>query len=401
MSHPVAPSTQRLRIVVLGHIVRMPLGGLAWHYLQYVLGLHKLGHDVYYLEDGCLFEDDSHPWYYHPSTGVTDGDPSDGLHFAASAFARLGLADRWALRDTNLGQWVGPAAPRIPEVCASADLLINVSAANPLRPDLMAIPIRIFLDTDPVFSQVRIAVNEVRRALAYQHNVYFSFGENVHADEDRFPTAGLSWKPTRQPVVLDLWPVCPPPDVCRLTTVMAWQSYREAEEYRGVRYGCKAESFGPYLNLPRLGGFPCQLALFRSQAPHDRLAAGGWSIADGNELSLDPWVYRRYLQESTAEFSVAKHAYVVGATGWFSERSACYLASGRPVVVQDTGFAGSLPCGEGLLPFSDPEGAASGIEAVLGDNSRHSRAAREIAANYFSYEKVLNRLIEQAHADAP
>ena len=391
---PLAPAriaaNDRLRIIVLGYIVRGPLGGLAWHHLQYVLGLAALGHDVYFVEDS-----EDYPACYDPSRNVVDTDPSYGLRFTARVFERVGLGRRWAYYDAHTTRWLGPCAERIFDLCADADLLLNVSGVNPLRPWLLDIPSRALIDTDPVFTQLRHLADPAARAQALLHTAFCSFGE--HAGRGAIPDDGLAWQPTRQPIVLDAWPVTPGPDGGRFTTVMQWDSYA-VREHDGQRYGMKSASFAPYLDLPRLAGRRFELALGSASAPRAELRRHGWSVRNPLRPTRDPWTYQRYIHRSRAEFSVAKHGYVVARSGWFSERSAAYLASGRPVVVQDTGFSAWLDADSGVLPFSTPDQALTAIEAVERDYAAQCRAARAVAEQYFDARRVLPQLIAQTLA---
>lgn len=380
----------RLRIVVLGYIIRGPIGGMAWHHLQYVRGLVDLGHDVLFLEDS-----DDYPSCYDPQRSVTDTDPAYGLAFADHAFARLGLAACWAYHDAHRGRWHGPAADRAPKHARSAELLLNISGVNPLRDWLREVPRRVLIDTDPLFTQARHLQDPQARSRACSHNVFFTFGENIPRGESDAPDDGLPWQPTRQPVVLEAWPVTPPPAQSAFTTVMQWDSYSECV-IAGRRYGMKSRSFEPYLDLPRLSGAPLELALGSSNAPRQRLNEHGWRIVDPLAVTRDPWTYQRYLQRSAGEFSIAKHGYVAARTGWFSERSACYLASGRPVIVQDTGFTAWLPIGQGLHAFNNPDEAALALKEVLADHARHAAAARELAEAYFDSRRVLTALLDRA-----
>jgi hypothetical protein len=381
-------------VIVLGFLVRRPLGGQAWHYLQYVLGLARLGHDVYYVEDSQMFEEEPSGWCYDPDGDRWIDDPSGGFDFTAKIFDHLGLAERWAFYDASAARWHGPAASRMPELCRTADLLLNVSAVNPLREWLVDVPIRVFVDTDPVFTQVRVLGNPWRIRLAQQHNVFVTFGENLPAGKSNVPDDGLTWRATRQPVVLEAWPVTAGPASGPFTTVMTWDPY-SAEEHRGVRYGLKWESLSRYVDLPRLSGQRMEVAVLGTIPGPVDMREFGWSLREGGG-PRDPWEYQAYIRESKGEFSVAKEGYVVGRSGWFSERSAVYMASGRPVVVQDTGFSDWMETGRGVLAFSTPEEAAAYLEEVSRDYDRHCRAARTIAEEYFSAGRVLSRLIETA-----
>jgi len=381
--------TRRLRIAVLGYIVRGPLGGLAWHHLQYVLGLVRLGHEVCFLEDS-----DDYPACYDPAKNVTAVDPSYGIRFAKEVFRRIGLAERWAYHDAHTGTWLGPFAGRAHRFCESADLLLNVSGVNPLRPWLRSIPIRVMIDTDPVFTQVRNLTDAGARALSSQHTAFFSFGENIGTAGCAVPDDGFPWQATRQPVVLDAWCSSPGPEAARFTTVMQWDSYSSVE-YGGSRYGMKSKSFTPYLDLPRSSGAKLELALGSPNAPRSLLREHGWLLCDPLAVTRDPWSYQRYIASSKAEFGIAKHAYVASRSGWFSERSAGYLASGRPVLVQDTGFSSWLSADSGVLAFDSPEQAVEGLHQLDSKYKLHCEAAREIVREYFDAEQVLSSLIER------
>ncbi len=385
----------RLRIILLGYIVRGPVGGMAWHHLQYVKGLADLGHDVYFLEDS-----DDYPSCYDPTRYVTDTDPTYGLQFAATVFDRMGLADKWAYYDAHTSRWYGPCTHRILEMCQSADLLLNISGVNPLREWVMRIPARAFVDTDPVFTQIRHLTDPVKRKLALQHTAFLSFGENIIHNSSRIPKDELPWQATRQPIVLNAWPVTSGPPHGKFTTVMQWDSY-PAQEFGGIRYGVKSDSFGSYIGLPERAGRVLEIALGSATAPRDLFITNGWSLRNPLEVALDPWTYQDYIRQSKAEFSVAKHGYVVSGSGWFSERSAVYLASGRPVLTQETGFSDWLEAGSGIIPFNDVEEALAGIEEINNRYEFHCRAAREIAEQYFDARKILPRLIERAMNPAP
>ena len=385
----------RLRVVVLGYIVRGPLGGLAWHHLQYMMGLARLGHDVYFVEDS-----DGYPSCYDPVRNVMDVTPTYGVRFARRVFGRVGLGDRWAYFDAHTSCWLGPGADRVLGVCASADLLLNLSGANPVRPWLEQVPVRALVDTDPAFTQIRNLTDPVRRQRTLQHTVFFSFGVGLGSGRSAIPSDGFPWRATRQPIVLDAWPVLPGPVRGKFTTVMQWDSY-PAREHEGCRYGMKSDSFEPYLDLPQRTGQRFELAVGSRTAPRALLRHNGWAVRDPREPTRDPWTYQRYLQRSKAEFTVAKHGYVVSRSGWFSERSAAYLASGRPVVTQETGFSDWLPTGSGVLAFNTPEQAVACIEAVNSRYRFHCRSARAVAEEYFDARKVLPRLIEDALTPAP
>jgi len=383
-------TTDRLRIIVLGYLVRGPLGGIAWHHLQYVLGLARLGHDVFFVEDS-----DDYPSCYDPIRNTMGVDPTYGVAFAARAFERLGLKDRWTYYDAHLDSWCGPAAENVLEICATADVVLNLSCVNPLRPWLEHVPVRVLVDTDPVFTQTRHLADPAARARAARHTAFFSFGENVGEHGCTIPIDGFPWRPTRQPIVIDAWTAAPGRIDGPLTTVMQWESYRAAE-HDGIRFGMKGESFEPYLDLPARSGRRFEIAVGSRHEPRARLERHGWTVLDPREPTRDPWTYQDFIRESKAEFSVAKHGYVVSHSGWFSERSAAYLASGRPVVIQDTGFSRWLKTDVGVLSFTSLDEACERLDALDRDYDRHCAAARAIAETYFESDAVLTRLLQQA-----
>lgn len=380
--------TQKLRIVVLGYIVRGPLGGLAWHHLQYVLGLEVLGHDVYFIEDS-----DDFPSCYDPSRHVTDVDPTYGLQFIREAFDWLELSDRWGYHDAHRGRWHGPLEGKAETICRSADMVLNVSGVNPLRAWLEEVPTRVLIDTDPVFTQIRHLTEPAAHRLAALHTSFFSFGENFGKSECTVPDDGFPWQATRQPIVLEAWAVEPGPREGSFTTVMQWDSYAH-RDYKGLRYGMKSESFTSFIDLPNQCSADLELALGSPNAPRQTLLDAGWRLRDPLEVTLDPRTYQEYLKASKGEFSIAKQGYVVSQCGWFSERSACYLASGRPVVVQDTGFSHWLNDVDGVVGFKTPEEALNGIEDVNSRYTKHCEAARAVAKEYFDAHCVLTELLE-------
>lgn len=387
----------RLRVVVLGYVVRCPLGGMAMHYLQYALGLARLGHDVYFIEDS----DDNEECCYDPTRHVTGPDPTYGLSWATGVFNELGLGERWAYFDAHTTRWHGPCADRIDEICSGAEVVINPSGICPLRGPLIQIPVRVFIDTDPGFEQILQLTVPSRRARALDHTAFFTFGENVGRRECLVPDDGIRWLPTRQPIVLDLWAATPGIARAPFTTVMQWDSY-PARELDGMRLGMKSESFGEFLELPRLSGDQrFEIALGSSNAPRELLLQKGWSLRDPLEVTHTPSTYRRFIEGSKAEFSVAKHGYVATHSGWFSERSAAYLASGRPVVLQNTGYSDWLPSGAGVLAFDDLAGAVEAVAEVGAHYEHHCRAAVDLAAEYFESGRVLNDLLSLATQSIP
>lgn len=378
-----------LRIIVTGLIAQYPLGGVSWDYFQYVLGLARLGHDVYYLED-------TGQWPYNPhDAGVAKGCAFN-VDYLSSLMERFGLEDKWAYCFPWESQWFGLSDQKRRELVRSADLLINVSGTLQRPWDYGSVECLAYIDSDPVFTQVKLARGQADfRKMVDAHDVQFSFGE---VDSDRVPHTGHHWHPTRQPIVLSEWtPSSSHRDV--FTTVMNWTSYNPIT-YDGKHYGQKDLEFERFLDLPaHVSPAKLELAVNEGKTrrtPRDLLTHKGWHLVDPAKVCPDLDSYRHYIESSKAEWSVAKNGYVEGQSGWFSCRSACYLAAGRPVVVQETGFSKVLPVGEGLLAFSTFEEAVEAIREVEGDYASHASAARALAETFFDSQTVLARLIEQA-----
>ncbi len=378
-----------LRILVTGLIAQYPLGGVTWDYVPYPTGLSALGHDVYYIED-------TGEWPYNPLESGTGRTADYNIDYLSRVMSQFGLGDRWAYRFAWTGQWAGLAQDRISHLVDSADLVINVSGVLN-QPDRYRSRGRlVYIDTDPVFTQIRLARDEPNvRAVVDAHDITFSFGETL---PDEFK-AGKEWLPTRQPVLLDRWgQVQEHRDV--YTTVMNWTSY-ESIDWGGRVFGQKDLEMMRFIDLPGQVDRPLEIAMATGKtkrAPMNLLMNRGWGLVDPASICPDPVSYRNYLQASKAEWSVAKNGYVIGRAGWFSGRSACYLAAGRPVVVQDTGFSEVLPVGSGIIAFDEPASAVAAIEDVEHNYQSHSDAAVQIAREYFDSRHVLIGLLERSFA---
>jgi hypothetical protein len=269
-----------------------------------------------------------------------------------------------------------------------------------------------FIDSDPMYTQSSIppyldgSIDEAARArvdMLLQHDVFFTFAENIGAPDCLIPTELFRWLPTRQPVVLECFESAAVPVRDRrpvLTTVASWEPTEGGPVVKGVSYRGKSAEFERCIDLPLHSALPLELAL-SGKVPADRLRAHGWQVRDAYEVSHDPWVYRDYLAQSCGEWSVAKNAYVASRSGWFSCRTACYLALGVPAVVQDTGFSKMIPSGDGVLAFETPEEASGAIESLLCAPEHHAKAAQTIAMEYFDARLVLARLVEKAVGGNP
>jgi hypothetical protein len=384
--------TSKLRIIVTGLIAQYPLGGVTWDYFQYVLGLAHLGHDVYYLED-------TGQWPYNPLEGGLGKDCAFNVDYLAGIMSRFALDGHWAYRFPWQSQWFGLSDAKRREVIQTADLLINISGTLERPDEYRQVRRLAYIDSDPVFTQVKLARGQADfQRLVDLHDVHFSFGECL---SPAIPVTGHHWRPTRQPVVLSEWhPATPYRDV--FTTVMNWTSYKPVV-YGNQSYGQKDMEFIRFGDLPSLiAPTVIEVAVNAGKTrktPRQLLAYKGWHVVDPADICPDFDSYRQYVESSKAEWSVAKNGYVLGQPGWFSCRSACYLAAGRPVVVQDTGFSNVFPVGEGLLPFTTVPEAVAAIKDVETHYASHAQAARDIAEAYFAADKVLTRLIDEALRD--
>jgi hypothetical protein len=385
----------RPRIVVSGFIGLFPFGGVAWDYAQYVAGFAALGCDVVYLEDTGAW-----PVYQRES------DAASNVAHVAATMEYFGLARRWAYRDAVSEQWFGLSERTVSEFCRTADIFLNLSCSATMRDAYLSIPVRALVDTDPMFTQIQHLQDRSlsagptgMRELIENHTHRFTFGENIGAGSCAIPTLELEWKPTRQPVLLDRWgdgeasngePHC-------YSTVMNWKIEHELV-FDGRQWGQKDVEFMRFFELPRRVP-EISLGVAVSQAPESQFPTAaareaGWIVFDPALCAHDARSYRDFIVGSRGEFSVAKHTYVKARTGWFSCRSGCYLAAGRPVVTQDTSWSQRLPSGSGLLAFHNEESAAEALREVESDLKSHSKAALAIAQEYFDSAKVLGEMLD-------
>jgi hypothetical protein len=305
---------------------------------------------------------------------------------------RFGLGNRWAFRAES-GRFYGLSEPAVAEVLSTADILINMSGVTWFDP-FTDIPAKFFIDENPAFTQIKLAKGDSwLRYLLDNHDVLFTYGCNIGQPGCSVPTAGYEWRATRQPLVMDLWPFSYTPGANAFTTVMSVRPY-DPIEYEGHTYGHKDVELMRFLHLPDLTPQPLELAVDVDDQQREELVHAGWHLADPMKASGDVDQYRAYIRESRGEFSIAKNAYVQPRSGWFSDRSASYLASGKPVLLQDTGFPDWLPTGQGLLSFSTIREAADGLARINADYETHCRAARRLAEEYFDSDRVLRLLLQ-------
>lgn len=378
--------------VVAGMIGTFPVGGVLWDYAQYALGLERLGIEVHYVEDtGCAS--------YDPELGCYGDDPGYGVEFLRRELGKLSptLGRRWGLRSVD-GAFHGPEGDQMGDLVASADLFVNVSGGCVVRPEYLACTRKVLIDTDPGWNHFMVFPASEERAAEHgspsfrAHDYFCTYAQNIGAPDCAIPTLGLPWHPTQPPVVMDQWE--PGPIAERWTTVMSWDNYRQPVVHDGATYGSKERELWAVADLPSRVPVPFEIALGGVSPPVEELQRHGWLVRDSGEVSATAADYRRYVSSSRAEFSVAKNLYVATRSGWFSCRSSCYLAAGRPVVLQDTGFSKVVATGQGLLTFTTVEEAAAAVSEVEDNYAVHQKAARDIAARYFSSDVVLTDLLE-------
>jgi hypothetical protein len=383
-----------MRVIVTGLIGTYPLGGVAWDYLQFVKGFRLLGCDVTYLED-------TKQWAYDPVRQTFTEDCRPNVEHLQRVLARVpGMERSFAFRDPS-GRLFGLDEEELGRRCREADLLLNVSGS--IWPDGVYREPRVvaYYDSDPLYTQAVAfaprpeAPDEVPEWIR-RHDVFFTMAENLRGPGSTIPDCGLDWKLTRQPITLDDWsPTHSAAGAERFTTVMSWKTSPKLPVIGGRTFGGKDVEFFRFLELPSRTSATLEIAV-SGPAPRDRLVAAGWQVVDAWERSSTMEIYRDYIAGSSAEWSIAKEAYVASASGWFSCRSACYLATGKPVVVQDTGFSSVYPRGEGIWPFATIEEAVAAFDGVRADYARQCEAARATAERYFRAETVLERLLRDA-----
>ena len=405
--HDPKSQMKPLRLVVLGTAASNPYAGMAWMHFQIALGLKRLGHDVYYIEATSV-------WPYDPIRKMKVDDSDYAAPYLARVADSFGLGDRWAFRRSfSDREWLGPAGDRAETLLREADAVFNIAGATRLRTkeELEARRL-VYYGTDPPTQEIKFAAGDriVARTID-QHDDFVTYGENIGTDSSPVPPLPNLRARTRQPILVDLWQNGFP--TRGYTTVCNWKQEGNDVEFQGELYlWSKHHEFLKFIDLPTRSNVGIELAMgladekevrpgFGEMVPaagmtHEErmtLDANGWRLVDAHEFTTEPWPYRDYILSSRGELSMAKDQNVRLRTGWFSERSACYLAAGRPVVAQDTGFASVLPTGKGLFSFNTVEEAVGALEAIEADYEQHSKAARSIAEEYFRAESVLDRLL--------
>ncbi len=385
----------RKKIAVLGFMANCPIAGVIWQHLHYVVGLQRLGHEVYYIEDTSRIP-------YDP----VQQTPTEDYSYAASVLARLatefGFEGRWAFspRYKTPDETAGLGRAFLNSLYAEADALLNICGSHELNDDLLRSERIVYVESDPAVEQIKVDQDD-RATVEFlaRHCARFTFGESIGQPEFPVPLHGLTWSPTRQPVVCDFWhhPAAPKAGA-RFTSIANLATGGKKDiVWRGEHYfWSKLPEFEKYRLAPTMSGEDFELAThFKDRALGESFQAAGWRVVSPDDISVDPHRYVEYIQGSKGEFTVAKDQYVRLNTGWFSDRSACYLAAGRPVITQQTGFTRFYGGTEGLFAFENTSDIVRAVATINADYDRHCRAASEIAREYFAAETVLRSLLER------
>jgi hypothetical protein len=387
---------KRKRIVVMGFMGGMPIAGVIWQHVHYVVGLQRLGHDVYYIEDSARLP-------YNPETF----DVNNEFDYAAKILDRLAgefdFKDRWAFcaRYLKKNPTAGLPLKTIRQLYRDADAILNICGTQEFNDDLLKSDRIIYVESDPGVEQIKID-KDVRSTIDYlsRHHAIFTFGENVGTKSFPVPTHGIKWHATRQPVVTDLWKTDRAPKPAAVFTSIANWSTSGLKDitWRRRKYlWSKSREFLRFVAAPKKSGETFELATnIQDRKTREKFERNDWRFTSPTQMSVDYWLYRDYIQQSKGEFTVAKDQYVRLNTGWFSDRSACYLAAGRPVITQETGFTKNYGGDAGLLAFRSLGEIAEAVKMINRDYAKHAGAARQIAREIFEAEKVLKSLLDRA-----
>jgi hypothetical protein len=386
---------KRKRILVMGFMGSCPIAGVIWQHLHYIVGLQQLGHEVYYIEDSARLP-------YNPKTFEVNNYYS----YAAKLLSRLadefGFKSRWSFCARYLPEFptAGFSLKRIRQLYKSADAILNVCGTQEFNDDLLASDRILYIESDPGVEQIKVD-QKASATINYltRHHALFTFGENVGTKRFPVPTHGLKWHPTRQPIVLDFWKSRrAPAGGALLTSIANWSTSGLKDiEWRGENYlWSKSREFLRFIRAPKIAGEPFELATdIRDEKTRAKFLQNNWRLRLPHRMSVNYLSYRNYIRRSKGEFTVAKDQYVRLDSGWFSDRSACYLAAGRPVIMQETGFS-DLYHGDGLFAFRTLPGIREAVREINRDYSKHSRAAFHLACEVFDAQKVLAKLLERA-----
>ncbi|OGP73014.1 MAG: hypothetical protein A2W09_07425 [Deltaproteobacteria bacterium RBG_16_50_11] len=379
------------RIILGSYMVRYPLGGnLSWA-LQWLIGFQQLGHDIYFVEKSGYSEA-----CFDPVRGIMSDDCSYGIKTISTLLERFDLQNRWCFVDAE-GIYYGISRRDVESIFKAADMFIDMGTHGSWLEEAANVGLRVLVEAEPGYTQMKMEKKLDHGESLPEYDYYYTIGQNIGTARSSAPTAGCSWRPVFNPVVLDLFPLRPVGKNAPFTTVMNWQAH-EPIQFRGNTYGQKDMEFNKFLNLPHLTDIPLEIAVAGKQTPKDHLIDYGWRVRDAIEVTLSFDSFREYIQKSKGEFSVCKNVFFATKSGWFSDRSAAYLASGRPVVAQETGFSFHLPCGHGLFAVETVNEARDAIVEIITNYERHSSWARELAFEYLEARKVLKRFLGELDA---
>lgn len=356
--------------------------------LQYLVGLHQLGHEIYFVEksgwrNSC----------FNPVRNVMTDDCGYGVKTVHELLSRFGLGDRWCFVNAT-DEYYGLSQKEIESVFESADLFIDMGTHGSWLDEAKSSGVCIMIDGEPGFTQMKMAKRLENGEKLPTYDYYYSTGRNIGTRYSSAPTASIQWRHLYHPVFVNLFKCTPGSRNGPFTTVMNWQSY-EPLTYNGQTYGHKDVEFAQFMRLPRMTDHPLEVAVSGKHTPISQLHENGWRVSDGHDVTLSFDSFLAYICNSTGEFSVCKSGYVRHNTGWFSDRSAAYLASGRPVILQDTGFSQHLPCGQGLFAVRTSYDAVGAIEEICGNYQLHSKRARELAAEYLDVSIILPKFLSE------
>jgi len=376
------------RVVLGSYLVQFPLGGYLSWVIQWLVGLRDLGHEVFLVEaasypDSC----------YDPIRDEMTSDPTYGLRVLDETLAAMGLRDCWSFRDAA-GTHHGAGRSRLYRQFAAADVFIDMGTHGAFADEAATSACSVLLDGEPAATQMKRAQRSAEGFEVTAYDAFFTVGQNVGTSVSTAPTAGVAWKHVFYPVSCGRVAVSAPPRDAAFTTVMSWSAH-DRISWNGSTYGAKDIEFEKFMLLPTLTGAPVELSVAGRSIPHDRLAAAGFRVRDAHAVSLRLDDFRAYIAGSLGEFSVAKNVFVATRSGWFGDRAAAYLAAGRPVVMQETGFSSHLPTGRGLFAVETAEEAAAAMDEVSRDYATHSAAARSIALEYLDTTVVLPKFLAE------
>ena len=399
---------KRKRIVVMGFMGSMPIAGVVWQHIHYVVGLQRLGHDVFYVEDSARLP-------YNPETF----EVNEEFEYAAKVLVKLArefdFKNRWAycaryLPDTPTA---GFPLKKIRQLYRDADAILNVCGTQEFNDDLLVSDRILYIESDPGVEQIKID-KRTKSTIEYlqRHRALFTFGENIGTKEFPVPLNDFNWLPTRQPVVTDLWKTARSPArsathsvaggparAAVFTTIANWSTSGLKDiTWRGKNYlWSKSREVLRFISAPKEAGETFEMATnINDTKTRRKFEQNHWRLVSPLQMSVDYWLYRDYIQRSKGEFTVAKDQYVRLNTGWFSDRSACYLAAGRPVITQETGFTKNYGSKKGLLSFRTVNEVADAVKEINADYAKHSRAARDVAREVFEAETVLKSVLDRA-----